>query len=568
MNKKGMVLAIIGLFIGASIIQSATDVNEEISINKSMDTVNPTLQAFHPTDNNTENNDEGSCGCEEFFTDYEEDERVDININARRKEDVQQELTEINKAIRKNNADWIAGYNSVINSTIYLQGGGLGCIEEKIDEDEYEDVSFTGYVPDEFDWRDVDGIDWTTSIKSQGGCGSCVAFGTIAVLEAVVQIEIDQPIECDLSEAHLFSCAGGKCDEGMSLQEATGYIKGNGVSDESCFPYEPHDMSCALKCPEWKQRAVKISKAAYITPNVGSLKNALLQYGPLGTRMIVYSDFKSYNGGIYKHVSGEKEGGHCVAIVGYNNTERYWICKNSWGTNWGEKGWFRIKYDECIIGETTYYLSGSKIKNIDVTLSWSCMDTDGDFLYFDVYFGTNSNPPLISSGQTTTTYDPGPLSYSSTYYWKIVAEDEHGSKNEGACWRFTTNKPPYEPSKPSGLTSGTAGREYFYRSMAIEPDGDQIYYLFDWGDGTNSSWLGPFNSGATVEASHTWEEKGNYAIKVKAKDIYELEGEWSDPLAISMPKNKPYINTPFINFLEHHPHLFPLLRQLLSCIIY
>ncbi|MCD6108537.1 MAG: hypothetical protein J7J89_03585, partial [Thermoplasmata archaeon] len=57
----------------------------------------------------------------------------------------------------------------------------------------------------------------------------------------------------------------------------------------------------------------------------------------------------------------------------------------------------------------------------------------------------------------------------------------------------------------------------------------------DWGDGTNSGWLGPYNSGETVEASHSWSEKGEYSIKVKAKDINGLESEWSDPLVISMP---------------------------------
>ena len=100
------------------------------------------------------------------------------------------------------------------------------------------------------------------------------------------------------------------------------------------------------------------------------------------------------------------------------------------------------------------------------------------------------------------------------------------------------NNPPNKPSKPSGPTSGKAGTSYTYSTSTTDPDGDQVYYWFDWGDGTNSGWLGPYNSGQTVSASHTWSERGSYEIKVKAKDTNGAESEWSDPLPITMPKNK------------------------------
>ena len=89
-----------------------------------------------------------------------------------------------------------------------------------------------------------------------------------------------------------------------------------------------------------------------------------------------------------------------------------------------------------------------------------------------------------------------------------------------------------------------------------------MYYKWDWGDEV-SNWDGPYNSGDLVTKSHIWSNKGTYAVKVKAKDTSDVESVWSDPLQISMPKNKA-INTPFLNFLEQHPHMFPLLRQLLK----
>ena len=78
------------------------------------------------------------------------------------------------------------------------------------------------------------------------------------------------------------------------------------------------------------------------------------------------------------------------------------------------------------------------------------------------------------------------------------------------------------------------------------------------------SWLGPYNSGETVEAGHIWTDNGTYEIILKAKDDYSLESEWSDPLSVSMPRNKPYINTPLLQFLEQLMERFPLFAQILQ----
>jgi len=118
------------------------------------------------------------------------------------------------------------------------------------------------------------------------------------------------------------------------------------------------------------------------------------------------------------------------------------------------------------------------------------------------------------------------------------------------------------PDKPTitGHTSGNAREKYTYYFSTIDKDNDQIYYLVDWGDNSNSGPLGPYSSSETIEASHIWNIKGNYEVKVQAKDEHGGESDW-ETLSVSMPKNKP-INTPFLNFLEHHPHMFPLLRQI------
>ena len=76
---------------------------------------------------------------------------------------------------------------------------------------------------------------------------------------------------------------------------------------------------------------------------------------------------------------------------------------------------------------------------IDADLSWTGGDPDvGDTVTYDVYFGTSASPPLVSNEQVATTYDPGTLSYNTTYYWKIVATDNHGTSVDGPVWDFTT----------------------------------------------------------------------------------------------------------------------------------
>jgi len=128
---------------------------------------------------------------------------------------------------------------------------------------------------------------------------------------------------------------------------------------------------------------------------------------------------------------------------------------------------------------------------------------------------------------------------------------------------LTDNQAPEKPNRPDGLSSGSVGTEYTYSSSTTDVDGDQVYYWFDWDDGTNSGWLGPYSSGEEISSTHTWDQRGNYQVKVKAKDANNAQSEWSDPLSVSMPRNKA-INRPFLTFSENHPNLFPILRLLLE----
>ncbi|MBE3136866.1 MAG: PKD domain-containing protein [Thermoplasmata archaeon] len=127
------------------------------------------------------------------------------------------------------------------------------------------------------------------------------------------------------------------------------------------------------------------------------------------------------------------------------------------------------------------------------------------------------------------------------------------------------SQPPAKPATPSGPASGEAGTEYTYTTSTTDPDGDKISYMFDWGDGTFSAWVGPINSGATGSAKKTWNSQGTFQVKVVAKDTHGILSVWSDPLSITMPLS---YKMPFLHLLERlfeqFPHMFPVLRHLLG----
>ena len=98
----------------------------------------------------------------------------------------------------------------------------------------------------------------------------------------------------------------------------------------------------------------------------------------------------------------------------------------------------------------------------------------------------------------------------------------------------TPNQPPVTPAAPTGPTSGNVGVSYSFTANTTDPDGDNISYMFDWGDGNDSGWLGPYASGTPKTQAYTWNAVGVYDVKVKAKDINDDESGWSAVHAINI----------------------------------
>ena len=126
------------------------------------------------------------------------------------------------------------------------------------------------------------------------------------------------------------------------------------------------------------------------------------------------------------------------------------------------------------------------------------------------------------------------------------------------------NLPPEKPAKPTGRASGEPGNIYMYSTTTTDPDDDGLYYLWDWGDGNFSEWVGPYTSGSTATAQKSWPVKGSYSVRVMAKDTVGHESPWSDPLDVTMPYNLPYIAR-LMDLLETlFPHLFQFLEKLVQ----
>ena len=217
-------------------------------------------------------------------------------------------------------------------------------------------------LPDAFDWRDHGGV---TSVKNQGGCGSCWAFATVGPLEA--NIKIKDGVEKDLSEQYLLSCntEGWNCTEGGWWAHDYHWWKKPpseseaGAVYEADFPYVAWDAPCNGPYPH----PYKIDSWAFVgsedsVPPVEDIKRAIYEHGPVSAAVCVNSAFRHYSGGVF---TGPEctDTNHGVVLVGWDDNQGpngVWILKNSWGPGWGENGYMRIGYGVSQVGYAANYV--------------------------------------------------------------------------------------------------------------------------------------------------------------------------------------------------------------------
>jgi C1A family cysteine protease len=218
-------------------------------------------------------------------------------------------------------------------------------------------------IPRSWDWRAVHGGNWISDAKSQGGCGSCVVFGVAAALESHQRIESSNSnLDVDASEAALFfiperQCNVGDPRYGWSIPAALDFLIDQGACFEENYPYRGVNQNAELV--EGTELTLRIT-GYDSTTQTSQMKRWLCEEGPLVAGYTVYQDFDVYwsggANGVYTHVSGNVRGGHVVAVIGYDDAQSCWICKNSWGPTRGNDGCFRIGYGQCGIDDRMYLI--------------------------------------------------------------------------------------------------------------------------------------------------------------------------------------------------------------------
>ena len=181
-----------------------------------------------------------------------------------------------------------------------------------------------------------------------------------------------------------------------------------------------------------------------------------------------------------------------------------------------------------------------------VPVEWVAEDNYDDDLDIYLYYTEETGEDWIRIA--------GPISNTGLYDWdstqvidgfyqiKIIAVDMGNRLSEDTSGVFLVdniedpidNEPPVKPVILSGPDTVKTGVECVFSCSSSDPDDDQIFYQWDWGDGTTSEWIGPFDSGEISNINYKWENQGTYNVKVRSKDIYGEMSPWSDEFRIAV----------------------------------
>jgi len=251
---------------------------------------------------------------------------------------------------------WVAAHQPFFEGLSFedarsILGARLSHISKHVNETRPELVYASladGDLPSDFDAR-TQWPDLVHPIRNQERCGSCWAFSASEVLGDRVAIAtgVASPV---LSPEDMVSCDKNDMGcNGGSLPVAWQYLTSTGIVSDACMPYKAGGglaPACSSTCTDSESFVRTKAKSAYAINGPSNMQKELMTNGPIQVGFKVYQSFMSYKSGVYHKLKSDifPEGGHAVKMVGWgvDGKRAYWVVANSWGTSWGEEGFFRI----------------------------------------------------------------------------------------------------------------------------------------------------------------------------------------------------------------------------------
>jgi len=415
-------------------------------------------------------------------------------------------FSNLNQQISQNGAEWTASQNAVSNSSSREKFLGLTNTPRELKKSK---LIKSQKLASNFSWQNYQGKNWLSPVKNQNPYPTCLAFALIGTLEARIRINNNNPNKTyDLSEWYAFHKGKGDLVNGWNYDDAFDFLQNSGTVLEIFALYQ----NAPDFYPENSNKAnnYKILNNTWLPSDINTIKSAIMD-GPVLAAMEVFSDFYYYSSGVYTYMAGKSEGYHAIMIVGWDDAQQCWICKNSWGEDWGESGYFRIRYGQCQINDYVVELG-----NLSTPIPLICYasDRDGNFeIYTMNQDGTNQrrvtnssskdlrpcfspdySKIVYTSAETSTSEidDICMINVDGSGFINLtntpnVDEDAPNWSSDGSKVAFskkTTNKHiytmNYNGSNMQELTSLSVDYDYPYFS----PDGQKIIFQ-SWRDGDN-----------------------------------------------------------------------------------
>ncbi len=448
-----------------------------------------------------------------------------------------QKIAKIQANITLEGGDWIAGHTSVSNLTPEAFNKLLGAVPPVgIQESAIlplPNIS-TQSLPASFTWQS-NGGDYTTPIRNQGQCGSCWAFASTAVFESFWERLNQNPgLNPDFSEQYLVSCSNqGGCSGGWNVLSyfinQAGKSGGVGTVMETDYPYTASDTTCKNLAAYTRYKAPTGTSWSYVgnsysVPSIDQMKTALYTYGPLWVAFGVDSAFSAYRSGIYSSSSNPGIN-HAVALVGWGTAgdgRTYWICKNSWGTWWGEGGWFRIYAGSNQIGYSAAYMTNPVLPAPIVSSISPSSAKAGSLVTITDLSGTN-----FVSGCRVNVTRSGYANVTVTNVQVPSSTQITGTMNLAGTVPGTWNIVVTNPDGKAGALNGgftilpnITARFYGIPDTTVFPYTVRFY---DASEGSPVSWAWTFGDGGTNTTRnpvHTYTRTGTFPVSLTVSDGY------------------------------------------------